>query len=316
MKCLVAGGAGFVGSHVVEQLVRAGHPVVVLDGLLPRTGGRRENLASVANSIRFIDQPVEKVSALPSLLTEMDVIIDCMGWTCHRLALADPLYDVALNVSSHLPLLQAIKEGSGQRFIYLGSRGQYGNPKVTRINEETPMVPEDVQGVDKLTAESLVRVMAKLKKIPALSLRFGNCFGPRQPVAGDDIGLVGSFLRDLLQGRVVELYGKNRTRPVIYAEDVAAAVVRCAELHPAAGLEAFNLAGHDVALEELLACLIRTAGQGSYTMRDFPEEIKKIDVGNAEFCGDKLRARLGGLHVTGLETSLAHTVEYFRKALQ
>ena len=316
MNCLVAGGAGFIGSHVVEKFVQAGHTVTVLDGLLPRTGGRRENLASVTDKIRFIDQPIEKVSDLPALIAEMDVIVDCMGWTCHRLALADPLYDVALNVSSHLPLLQAIEEGSGKLFIYLGSRGHYGNPKVTRINEETAMVPEDVQGVNKLAAESLVRVMAKLKKISALSLRFGNCFGPRQPVLGDDIGLVGSFLRDVLQGRVVELYGKNRTRPVIYAEDVATAVLQCAEQRPATGFEAFNLAGHDVPLEELLACLIRTAAQGSYTMRDFPEEIKKIDIGNAEFCGDKLRARLGHMQVTSLETSLANTVAYFRKALK
>lgn len=315
MKCLILGGAGFIGSHVVEKFVQGGHIVTVLDGLLPRTGGRRENLATVADKIRFLDQPIEKIPDLPALVSGMDVIVDCMGWTCHRLALADPLYDVALNVSSHLPLLQAIEEGSGKCFIYLGSRGQYGNPKVSRITEETATLPEDVQGVNKLAAESLVRIMAKLKKIPALSLRFGNCFGPRQPVAGDDIGLVGSFLRDVLQGRVVELYGKNRTRPVIYSEDVAAAVLQCAELRPAAGFEAFNLAGHDVALEELLACLIRTAAQGSYTMRDFPEEIKKIDVGNAEFCGDKLRARLGGQQVTSLETSLAHTVAYFRKAL-
>ena len=102
---------------------------------------------------------------------------------------------------------------------------------------------------------------------------------------------------------------------MIYAEDVAAAVVRCVALRPAVGFEIFNLAGHDVALEKLLACLIQTAAQGSYTMRDFPEEIKKIDVGNAEFCGDKLRARLGGQQVTDLATSLAHTVAYFRKAL-
>jgi nucleoside-diphosphate-sugar epimerase len=315
MKCLVAGGAGFVGSHVVEKLVCSGHSVVVLDGLMPRTGGRWENLASVMDSVQFIDQPVEKFPALPSLVAEVDVIIDCMGWTCHRLALADPLYDMALNINSHIPLLNAIEAGSSKYFIYLGSRGQYGNPRVTHITEETPTVPEDVQGINKLAAESFVRVMSKLKKIPALSLRFGNCFGPRQPVSGDDIGLVGSFLRDVLQGRVVELYGKNRTRPVIYAEDVAAAVLQCAELRPAAGFEAFNLAGHDVVLEELLACLIRTAAQGSYAMRDFPEEIKKIDVGNAEFCGDKLRARLGGLRITPLETSLANTVAYFRKAL-
>jgi UDP-glucose 4-epimerase len=315
MKCLVAGGAGFIGSHIAEKFVRSGHEVVVLDGLLPRTGGRLENISSLASSIRLIDRPIEQIQDLPALVATTDVIVDCMGWTCHRLALADPLYDLALNVSSHIPLLQAIGNGSGKFFIFLGSRGQYGSPNVARVNEDTPAIPEDVQGIHKLAAESLVRVMAKLKDFNAISLRFGNCFGPRQPVSGEDIGLVGTFVRDVLQGRTVELYGKNRIRPIIYIEDVAAAVLKCAQMRPVDGFQVFNLAGHDIILEKLLACLIRTAAQGSYTMRDFPTHIKKIDIGNAEFDGEKLRTRLGGLPITPVEAALVPTLAYFREAL-
>ena len=314
MKCLIAGGAGFIGSHIAEKLLAAGHSVTVLDGFMPRTSGNQGNLLGIADSIQLIPVPVEKFADLKVIVAGMDVIIDSMGWTCHRLALADPLYDVALNVQSHLHLLQAIESGSSKRFIYLGSRGQYGNPKVASVDENTPMVPEDVQGINKLGAESFVRIFSKLKKMPAISLRFGNCFGPRQPVHGDDIGLVGSFIRDLIADREVELFGEKRKRSIIYVEDVAEAVLRCAELPDVNGFDAFNIAGHDIALEGLLACIIEFAQKGSYKIREFPEEIKIIDVGNAEFCGKKLNERLGGIIPSPVESSLKKTVKYFQEA--
>ena len=131
---------------------------------------------------------------------------------------------------------------------------------------------------------------------------------------GEDIGLIGGFIRDLLQGRPIELFGTGRRRPVIYAADVAEAVLLCAQ-SPFHGFQFFNLAGVDVILEELLDRLIREIGQGSYHLREFPAEVKSIDVGNAAFSGDRLETFLGSLPRTSLEAGIKETVEYFRKAL-
>ena len=314
MKCLIAGGAGFIGSHIAARFVQAGHEVTVVDGLLARTGGCRENLAGLLPGIQFFDVPVERVSNLAGLVAESDLLVDCMGWSCHRLALQDPLYDMQLNIGSHLALINAVAPGSGKRVILLGSRGQYGNPKVERITEATPSNPQDVQASHKQAAESDWHVFSRIKGLAVISLRLGNCFGPRQPVRGEDIGLVGGFIRDLLQGRQVELFGTGRRRPVIYAGDVAEAVYRCAQasFH---GFQMFNLAGTDVILEELLELLICEVGQGSYHLRELPAEVKAIDVGNAAFSGERLEAFLGGVPLTSLEAGIKRTVDYFRRAL-
>jgi UDP-glucose 4-epimerase len=315
MKALVAGGAGFIGSHIAERLATAGHEVTVLDGLLERTGGRREHIGELPASVRFVEMRVARESQLAELLADCDVVVDAMGWTCHRLAMADPFYDIALNIEAHVALLAALPKNPALFFLYLGSRGHYGNPAAARIDEDTPLVPEDVQGIDKVAAESYVRLFAKLKGFTAASLRFANCFGPRQPVHGDDIGLVGVFLRDLLAGREIELYGRGRNRPLAYVGDLAEIAVALCTRHPAGGFHAFNYAGHQLALEDFIAALIRATGGGSFTVQDFPDEIRAIDTGNAEFCDAKLRAFLGGLPQTPLDTALAATVNHFRKQL-
>jgi UDP-glucose 4-epimerase len=314
MKCLIAGGAGFIGSHITARFVQAGYEVTVIDGLLSRTGGRRENLAGLLSDIRFLDVPVEQAPNLAGLVAENDLLVDCMGWTCHRLALQDPLYDMQLNIGSHLALINAIARGSGKKVISLGSRAQYGNPRVERITEETPSNPQDIQGSHKQAAESNWQVFSRIKGLAVISLRFGNCFGPRQPVGGEDIGLIGTFIRDLLQGREIELFGTGRRRPVIYAGDVAEAVYLCAR-SSFQGFQMFNLAGADVVLEELLGRLIREIGQGAYKLRESPPEVKSIDVGNATFSGDRLEKFLGRVPRTSLEVDIKKTVAYFRKAL-
>jgi len=315
MNILVAGGAGFIGSHIAGHFAQAGHNVTVLDGLLEHTGGRRAHLEELPGSVRFLEMRVTRESSLAALVEDCDAVVDAMGWTCHRLALANPFYDMTLNIEAHVALLAALPQKSALFFLYLGSRGHYGNPAVTRIVEETPLVPEDVQGINKVAAESYVRLYAKLKGFTAASLRFANCFGPRQPVTGEDIGLVGVFLRDLLQGREIELYGRERNRPLAYVADVADIALALCTRPPSGGFQAFNYAGRQMPLEDFVAALIRAVGSGSFTVRDFPEEIRAMDTGNANFCDDKLRRLLGKLPQTPLDTALEATINHFRNNL-
>ena len=189
-RILVAGGAGFVGSAIARRFVRSGDAVTVVDGLCPRTGGRAENLDAIRERIRFLHARVEEVAGLAGLLGDSDVVIDCMGWTAHRDGLLDPAYDEEINLRSHLHLICQIPQECRAVFIYLGSRGQYGNPPVASITEDTPMIPQDAQGTSKLAAEHYYRIYSARKRFRALSLRLPNTFGEGQPTQGEDIGLV------------------------------------------------------------------------------------------------------------------------------
>jgi UDP-glucose 4-epimerase len=128
MHILIAGGAGFIGSHIAEKLILSGHEVVILDGILAKTSGSPDNLTHL-QGLRLISESVESCQSLPQHLEQAEIVIDCMGWTRHLLALKNPLYDLQLNVSSHLALMSALKNSSCKRVIYLGSRGQIGNAR-------------------------------------------------------------------------------------------------------------------------------------------------------------------------------------------
>ena len=203
-RVLVLGGAGFIGSHVTRRLVEAGARVVVIDGLLEGTGGRREHLEPVLPQIRFLDRRGQDVPNLAAIVGECDAVVDAMAWTAHRLALQNPVHDLHLNAASHLHVVQLLRRG--QKAIYLGARSQFGNPPVAEIAEDSPMTPVDVQGIHKVTGESYYRVYARIRNFDAISLRFPNCFGERQPTTGEDIGLVGQFIRTALCGGTIEVF--------------------------------------------------------------------------------------------------------------
>jgi nucleoside-diphosphate-sugar epimerase len=206
---VVFGGAGFIGSRITQALCEAGWRVTVIDGFLPRTGATRANLSGCLNDIQLIASRAEDVAGLAELV-ENAIVVDAMGWTRHREASEDPAYDLALNVASHLPVVRAIRDGRPKLVFFLGSRHQYGRVLAARINEDTPLAAVDVHSVHKIAAELHYRLVTNA---PVISLRFGNTFGPGQPMTGDDIGLIGGFIRTLLEKKPVRLFARSRRMP-------------------------------------------------------------------------------------------------------
>lgn len=308
----ILGGAGFIGSRIAAQGVAAGHAVTVVDGLLAETGGRRDNLREIEPRIVFHNTTVGSFAGLASLLAGSDAVIDAMGWTCHRLALRDPGYDAQLNMAAHLDWLQSFRCRPGQIVMYLGSRVQYGRTPEGRVTEDTPMEPVDLQGIHKLAAEHYFRYYSGALKFPAVSLRISNCIGPNQPVSGSDIGLVGGFIRDLLAGKTIELFGQNRRRPVVFVNDIARVALRLIEAR-LPGFTAFNAPAHDVEIEDLVVALIERTGMGSYVKRPLEGEVARIDGGNAVFDSSKLTSAIGAFELTSLSAALDATVQYFRR---
>ena len=310
-RVLILGGAGFVGSNLARFLKTRGHDVTILDGFLSRTGASRSHVRGWPDDIAIIESAIDRVENLASILDDHGLIIDCMAWTQHRTALRDPVFDCVCNLESHLHLLTQIREACPARLIYLGSRGQYGNPSTATITESTAMVPEDVQGIHKAAADHHFRVFAKLKRLNVLSLRFANCYGPNQPRAGEDIGLIGGFIRDALAGKTIVVYGDERRRSVLYVEDLCQVVDRIARAE-FTGFSAFNLAGHDLSIRALAERVVEIAGRGSVRCVETPDEIKAIDMGQAVFSDAALRALIGEFPRTDLRVALGQTIDYFR----
>lgn len=313
-KILIFGGAGFIGSHICKRFVDEGYKVTVIDGLLNKTGGRKNNLQTISNKITFIPRRIEQIKNLSSHIKKADVIIDCMGWTSHLLALKYPNYDLELNTISHLCLIKGLENNPGKNVIYLGTRNQYGNPHVKNITEETKMEPLDVQGIHKLAAESYFRIFSEPLRLSVASLRLGGCFGPHQIINSEDIGLVGSFIKTSLKAKEIVLYGKGRKRTFLYAQDVAEVVFRLA-LNPKTGFNAYNFVGSEIYLENLIQKIQNITNSGTVRIKKMPKHIKRIDIGSAKVKQEKLKIKLGNIPITNLDIALEKTINYFKQNL-
>lgn len=307
---LIAGGAGFLGSHIAKTFYREGYKVIVLDGLLFGCGGHIEHLQPILDNIQFIHLDVRDIDSIQEIVRESDIVIDCMAWTSHLKALTDPIYDLRLNAESHLYLLQCLHPV--QKIIFLGSRSQYGTPDVSVINEETSMIPVDIQGIHKLAAESYYRIFSRIRNLNVISLRFPNCFGENQPVVGEDVGLVGGFIRDLLDKKIVEVFGSRRRRALVYAPDLAEVILRLSRTS-INGFSAFNIKGKDIHIKSLVELLIELIGHGTYQLTPLPANITAIDVGNAVFDNTKLGEIIEEIPLTDLREALAVTIKYFKE---
>lgn len=312
---LILGGAGFIGSAITKRFIHEGWNAIIIDGLLERTSAKREYVSGLQN-LTLVTEKVENVPNLHEYLSASDIVIDTMAWTAHRLALYEPQYDVALNQLSHLHIATALEKHPGKRLIYLSSRGVYGNFVGGEITEETPLLPEDIQGVHKLSAESYYRIYAKLYKYAVISLRFGNCFGENMPTKGDDIGLIGGFIRDVLEGRAIEIFGTHRSRPVVYVQDVVEYVWRIAtEGSFYLPFTAYNVNGQNIPIHEIAKLIVDACGTGDLTVKPLPHEIQTIDIGSTPVNCDKIKILTGFTPSNDWREAMKRTVEYFRKNL-
>ena len=305
-SALVLGGAGFIGSNICRHLAARGFCVVAVDGLMPKTSGNAANLASVAGDIELIAHRVEDVTSFADLLRGHDIVVDAMGWTSHWEAFEDPEYDLALNLSSHLVVTRAMPTARPRRIVYLASAHQYGRVSNSPIAETQPLLPLDVQGIHKTAAEHHYRIVAERNDLSVVSLRFGNTFGPAQPLTGRDVGLIADMIRKSLAGETIEVFGVGRMRTVHYAPDLARMIEGMAGREPA-GFAAINVPGEYVAISELASQITSCTG-GTLSQKPLPDDISAIDAGNAPLDCTSFAKYFGEPQLTPLAAAVAVTV--------
>lgn len=219
MKCLVTGGAGFIGSHVVDLLIEEGHEVTVLDNL---TTGKRENVNKKADfypidvSCCFED--------LKAFFKDKDWVFHLAAWPRIPRSIKDPIGTNKANVVSTLHVLQASKEQKVKRIIYSSSSSVYGDQDTYLMNEDMTLRPKSPYALQKLISEQYCQMFVNLFKMEIISLRYFNVYGPRQPTAGAYTLVIGKFLDQVKRRKSMTIYGDGeQTRAYTYVSDVARA---------------------------------------------------------------------------------------------
>jgi len=226
LRVVVTGGAGFIGSHVVDAYLSRGHEVWVVDNL---SSGRRENLAPEARLL-VADVASEEVRDLfrevrPDIVNHHAAQIDV------RVSVEDPARDARTNVLGLLNLTEAAREVGTRRFVYVSSGGVvYGEPEVRPTPEGTPKLPLSPYGVTKLSGEYYLNYYRRVHGMEYVALRYSNVFGPRQDPHGE-AGVVAIFCNRLLAGEALTIFGDGeQTRDYVFVRDVAAANMLASEM--------------------------------------------------------------------------------------
>jgi UDP-glucose 4-epimerase len=312
---LVTGGLGFIGSNLARRLADLGAQVTLVDSLIPDYGGNLFNIAGYEDRLRVNIADVRDPYSMRALVRHQDVLFNLAGQVSHLDSMNDPFTDLEINARSPLSILEACRhENPEVKVIYAGTRQQYGRPLYLPLDENHPEHPTDVNGVNKRAGEWYHIVYHTAYGMRTASLRLTNTYGPRQLLKHNRQGFISWFVRLAVEGREIQIYGDGQQkRDLCFVDDVVDAFLR-AGADAAANGRIFNLGGlAPISLLELARLLVEIAGRGSIRLSPWPEERKRIDIGDVYSSYALIEETLGWHPVTTLRDGLRQTVDYYRQ---
>src|SRR3954469_18987215 len=254
---LVTGGAGFIGSHLTEALVRRGHAVRVLDNL---STGKRRNLEHI-DGVEFIEGDLADLNACVRAVQGIDYVLHQAAIPSVPRSVKDPISSNRSNIDGSLNILVAARDAGVKRLVYAGSSSAYGDTPTLPKREDMPTRPLSPYALQKLVAEQYCQIFTSLYGFETVTIRYFNVFGPRQDPGSPYSGVISLFSTALLQGRQPTIYGDGeQTRDFTYVANVVDGVLRACDAKHVAG-EVMNVAtGGRISLNELLRVMNRIIG--------------------------------------------------------
>ena len=304
---LVTGGAGFIGSHMVEELVRLGERVRVVDSLVT---GKRRNLAAVAASIEFIEGDLADAAVARQAVAGIDYVLHQAAIPSVPRSVADPVTSHRSIVDATLNLLVAARDAGVKRLIYAGSSSVYGNQPTLPKHEGMVPQPLSPYALQKLIGEQYGQMFTALYGLETVSTRYFNVFGPRQDPSSPYSGVISVFARAVVSGRVPTIHGDGeQTRDFTYVANVVDGVLKACTAPGAAG-QVFNVAtGGRISLNELFRVVQKLAGSDIKPVYA-PERVGDVKHSQADI--SRARAVLHYEPSVGLEEGLARTIAWFK----
>lgn len=303
MKLLVTGGAGFIGSHLVERLLAAGDRVRVVDDL---STGKRDNLPR-HEALEFIEGDIRDAGLIDRCAKGMDAVVHLAAIASVQASMDDPVRTHQVNFDGTLNLLEASRRHGVKRFIYACSAAVYGDTAIIPVPEETMLKPLSPYAVDKLSGEYYLLHYYRAYGLAVTSFRFFNIYGPRQDPSSPYSGVISIFVERLMANRPVTVFGDGtQTRDFVYVADLADLLARAAHGTEGSG-GVFNVGtGARHSLLQLLTYLEKLSGK-RIERRHEPARLGDIQ----HSCADIMRLRnaFGGAPATPFEQGLKKLLE-------
>jgi len=314
-RVLITGGLGFIGSTLGCRLADLGADVLLVDSLIPEYGGNLFNIAGYEGKLKVNIADVRDEFSMDYLVQGRDFLFNLAGQTSHLDSMRDPYTDLEINCRAQLSILEACRKKNPHiKIIYASTRQIYGKPDYVPVNERHLLHPTDVNGINKMAGEWYHILYNNVYGLHAVSLRLTNTYGPRMRVKDARQTFLGIWVRRLIEGEPIEVWGDGtQIRDFNYVDDVVEAMLLAAMADDANG-NIFNLGSDEtINLRDLAALCVEVNGQGSVRIIPYPPDRKPIDIGDYYADYRRIRGKLGWMPKVGLREGLARTLDYYRQ---
>jgi nucleoside-diphosphate-sugar epimerase len=303
---LVTGGAGFIGSHLTEELVRRGHSVRVVDSLIT---GKRRNLEHI-RGVEFVEGDLADADVARRAMRGIEYVLHQAAIPSVPRSVSDPITSNRANITATLNVLVAARDAGVRRVVYAGSSSAYGNTPTLPKREDMPTNPLSPYALQKLVGEQYCQMFTRLFGLETVTIRYFNVFGPRQDPSSPYSGCISLFSSALLEGRRPTIFGDGeQTRDFTYVANVVDGVLRACNAPNVAG-EVINVAcGFRVSLNQLVQLIDVIVGSN---VEPVYEEPRAGDVRDSQADISKAKRLLGYTPLVQIEEGLKHTIEWCR----
>jgi nucleoside-diphosphate-sugar epimerase len=307
-RYLVTGGAGFIGSHLSEELVRRGHSVRVVDNL---STGNRQNLSHLPQ-IDFIEGDLADGDVARLAVKDIDYVLHQAAIPSVPRSVEDPITTNRANVDASLNLLVAARDAGVRRVVYAGSSSAYGDAPTLPKVETMGTAPLSPYALQKLVVEDYARMFTRLYGLETVTIRYFNVFGPRQDPSSPYSGVISLFISALCEGRRPTIFGDGgHTRDFTYVANVVDGVLRACHAPGVSG-EVINVAtGGRISLNQLFETIRGLVGA---TVEPIYQDARAGDVRDSQADIGKAQRLLGYQPVVSFEEGLDRTVAWYRQA--
>jgi UDP-glucose 4-epimerase len=307
---LVTGGCGFIGSHIVRELVRRGERVRVLDN---GSSGDPARLTDVRADIELVIGDVRDAETTHAVCQGVEVVLHQAAMASVPQSVSEPELTHQVNVTGTLNILLAAREAGVRRVVFASSSAVYGDQPVSPKTEVLPAIPSSPYGVQKLAAESYCRIWPALYGVEAVALRYFNVFGPGQDPTSDYAAVIPRFITAILAGRPPIVYGNGeQTRDFLYIQNVVEINLLTASVPAASGVVLNVGSGVAISLNQLLAELERIMGK---EINVTSQQARSGDIRESVAEISLLRATLGYTPTVSFAEGLARTVDAYRREI-
>jgi nucleoside-diphosphate-sugar epimerase len=304
---LVTGGAGFIGSHLSEELVRQGERVRVVDSFIT---GKRDNLKHIPG-VELIEGDLADLAVAQRAVAGVDYVLHQAAIPSVPRSVQDPITSNRANIDASLNVLVAARDAGVRRVVYAGSSSAYGDTPTLPKVETMGTAPLSPYALQKLVAEQYCQMFTRLYGLETVTIRYFNVFGPRQDPSSPYSGVISLFIRALVEGRQPTIYGDGeQTRDFTYIANITNANIKAAQMTRGFGGVANVANGERVSLNELLEVMKRVTGRNDIT--PIYEAPRKGDVKHSQADNSRACEWFGYEKLVDLEPGITKTIDWWK----